>query len=368
MIPEESQDQTLLDAMDEGVKAATPEPTDAPPEAPEGTQPDTPPIPPEAEKLEGDGAPADQKAEDAPKEGEPPKAEAEPEKKADDKPADQEAEAEIAKFGLKEQSAARFRELSSTVKELAPIRDQLQSAGVKVEDLPRVIQRAKDADELIGQVMDTGASPEQYGQTLQYLSLVNAAGRGDRNAAKQAFELWKSEGVALAKLAGEEVPGIHDPLADHADLAQRVENGDMPRDVALEVARMRAGETLSRANQEQTAKQAEYSGAVQEAENQLRALDAQFNAADPHYSVRRPALNNMVADIRKSLHPKDWAAATQRAYQQLALIPVAVPQQPKTDKPPVGPVRPGPSPSRNVAPTFDDPMEAMSFGIKQAGS
>ena len=330
-------------AMDKGVEEATPDDSDLTPE-PEapipGTEP-AQPAEPEAPALE----------------------EATPDEEA--KP-DTDTEAEITGLGLKEKAATRFRELTAEAKEGTKLREALTAAGVNdlAVDLPKFIQKAQAADDLIGMVSDSGASPEQYGQTLDYLSLINKGVGGDRQSAERAFEIAQREVQNLATLLGKEVPGVHDPLDAHEDLREEVERTDITRKRALEIAASRQQQTVSTAQQ----RQQQEVQAGQQAETQgkaaLQQFDQQMASSDPTYAAKRPQLNSLVSFIRKTLPVDQWIAATQQAY---ATIPT--PAAPAPARAPALP-RPGPIRGGNtrpvMVPTTDDPMEAMMQGIAAA--
>lgn len=364
-----------LSALDAGLGAAdTGAPADQPPAEP-ASEPVTPPadgLPPAAEgapaatdgQPQADGQPPAQPA----AEGATPPVEGEP---AAPQP-DAETEAEIASLGLKDKTAERFRTLSGQVKELAPIRDALKAAGIEdVARLPDLVQRASVGEDMVKMVTETGTTPEQYGMALDYLGLVSKASRGDMTAAGQAYEVMSKELAVLAQMLGKEVPGVHDPLAAHADLLAEVQAGDLPRARALEIASTRAqGQFTSSAQrqqqeQEQAAQQAEQAGI-----DWLVKFDAKAKTQDPNYLAKRPALHEAVAEIRRTLHPSKWPEATALAYANIAApAPVAAapaataaPAQPRP-----GPMRPsGPRPA--MAPAFDNPLDALNFGIDQANN
>ena len=314
--------------------------------------------------------PADEPVEtppaDEPVPGSPEAAAAEAAKAAETQPEapqpDAEVEAEITSLGLKEKSAARFRELTAEVKELAPIREQLHAAGIKdLAELPRVIQRSRDADELISMVQETGATPDQYGMTLDYLKVVNAANGGDLKAAEEALTMVMSEAAALAKALGREIPGVHDPLAEHADLQAAVESGDMDRKAAAQVAHARF---IQQSAQEQRQQQDTSRQNQQQAENardQLIAYDRQMQA-DPQYVAKRPMLDALVSQIRSTLPPSQWLAATQQAYASIPSVPAPVAPPPQPAPVPHA-VRPS-GPRAQLEPaTFDSLEDALDFGI-----
>lgn len=332
----------IIAGMDEAMGLAD-EPADEPAEAPETDEA------PEAPEGESDEAQPSDKPDDEP----------------GDKPAekDEAAEKEISDLGLKEKAAQRFRDLTGEIKALAPIKEALESAGIKdVAELPKLVEKAKASDEIIGMVMETGASAEQYGKSLDYLGIVNKAMKGDAKAGEQAWAALMGEVQSLASLLGKELPGVHDPLDAHADLKAQVDNGDMTRAAAMEVAKARESSKRAEQTQQATQQQQQHAQAVQQGEAAIAQLDQQYMAADPQYKHRRGALSRQVAYIKQNLPPNQWAAATQAAYESIKLLPVA--EAPK--KPPPGPVRPGPKPAANLQPEFDDPYKALDAGIASA--
>lgn len=338
------------------------------------TQPDpataaaTPPEDDIAAAMDAGIADATPEAEPAPEAAKPAEAtkEGEPEPAAEP---DKEVEAEITGLGLKEKAAARFRELTAEVRELAPIRAQMEAAGIKdVAELPSLVQRATDGADLVRMVTETGAEAEQFGMTLDYLTLATRAKTGDLTAAEKAYELSMGEAKVWAEILGKEVPGVHDPLAAHADLLTDIEAGDLTRKRALEIAAQRQRETVTTAarttaetRQTQTqAQQQAQEQAITDGRNGLVAFDQDAAKADPHYQAKRPALNAAVTEIRKSFPPSQWVAQTALAYARIP-NPAPVPAA----KPPIGPVRPtGPRPAMAQA-SFDDPMAALDAAIAE---
>ncbi|KAK6696890.1 hypothetical protein SNK04_014450 [Fusarium graminearum] len=243
-----------LSALDAGIAAADAE--EAP--AAEPTPADTTP------QADAGTPPADDPNAAPPADGQPRPSRRKPQP-------DAETEAEIASLGLKDKTAERFRTLASEVKELAPIRDALKAAGIEdVAKLPDVVRRAEAGDFLFDEISKTGTSPEQ--------ALA---------AAEKAYEVMGKEYAALAKMLGKEAPGIHDPLAAHADLRAEVEAGDLPRARAIEIAGQRD--------------RAEYTGTVQRHQQERsRPPRRRRSVEDPAYEAKRPALNEAVRQIRET--------------------------------------------------------------------
>ncbi|HDX0911133.1 TPA: hypothetical protein RNT02_004565, partial [Stenotrophomonas maltophilia] len=256
--------------------------------------------------------PADGQPPAQPQEGAPP-ADGQPPAAAEvEQQPDADTEAEITALGLKEKSAERFRGMAAEIKELAPLREAMKAAGIEdVAKLPDVVKRAEAGDFLFEEISKTGTSPEQYGMALDYLGLIGKAQQGDMVAAEKAYTTMAGELAALAKLLGKEVPGVHDPLANHQDLRAEVEAGDLPRARAVEIAgqRDRAAYTGSverqRTESQQAAEQAEQQGV-----QWLNTFDAQMSREDPAYAAKRPALDEAVRQIRQQYHPNQWAQQT----------------------------------------------------------
>ncbi|MBN5032592.1 hypothetical protein JY448_02925 [Stenotrophomonas maltophilia] len=358
----------VMAALDAGIAAADAETAPAAEPAPVETLPAdaaTPPAEDPAAAPPADGQPL------APPEGAPP-ADGQPPAAAEgEQHPDADTEAEIASLGLKEKSAERFRGMAAEIKELAPLREAMKAAGIEdVAKLPDVVKRAEAGDFLFEEISKTGTSPEQYGMALDYLGLIGKAQQGDMVAAEKAYTTMAGELAALAKLLGKEVPGVHDPLANHQDLRAEVEAGDLPRARAVEIAgqRDRAAYTgnveRQRTESQQAAEQAEQRGI-----QWLQQFDAEMAQEDPSYAAKRPQLNEAVRQIREQYHPSEWAQRTALAYARIqtpeaAAPAVAAPAAPVQPRP--GPVRPsGPRPAMDPT-TFASPMDALEYGIQQA--
>ncbi|WWW37379.1 hypothetical protein V8017_16105 [Stenotrophomonas rhizophila] len=355
-----------LSALDAGIAAAdtdTPPaseavPADAAPPADAGTPPaDDPNATP----------PADGQSPAQPQDGAPP---ADGQQQVADAQPDAETEAEITSLGLKEKSAERFRGMAAEIKELAPIREAMKAAGIEdVARLPELVQRSKVGEEMVQMVFETGASSEQYGAALDYLGLIAKAQKGDMSAAGVAYDVMSKELAVLAQMLGKEVPGVHDPLAAHRDLLAEVEAGDLPRSRAVEIAgqrdRSKYADSVKTQQQEtqQAAAQAEQRGI-----DWLKRFDADMAQEDPSYAAKRPQLNEAVRQIREAYHPSEWAQRTALAYARIQVAApaagAAAPAAPSQPRP--GPMRPsGPRPA--MAPqAFDNPLDALNFGIEEA--
>lgn len=319
-----------------------------------------------ADEAEGDTAQADEEAAEGDKADEP--------KAEDDKPAEEAADpidAEAKALGLKEKAAERFRELSREREEMAPLREAMKAAGLAdVQQAARALERVRDADYVLGRVVDTGANHEQFDSTLNYLALVN---KGDTASLEQAWALIEPEIKLLAQALGKDVPGMVDPLAGHADLIAEVEAGDLPRARALEIAaalQRSAHDTAVRQSaqqREQAQREAQQQAeqAAQHARSELNSLGNDLAAADPaRFQALQPQLVALVQQVAAQHPPHEWAYRVARAYATLPYAPPA----PPAAKPPIGhvPMRATGARAPMAPAHFDDPDEAMEFGIAQA--
>jgi hypothetical protein len=347
---EASEAEALSAAMDEGIAAVTPEAPAAVEAAPPADV--TPPIPgaePTAAEKEAAAVAAKPEAE---------------------KQAEEAIKAEAASLGLKDKANERFVSMAKEIRELAPLREALKTAGIKdAAELPALARRAKDGDDLIGMVTETGCNAQDFDRVLNYMGTISKGRNGDRAAVEAAFKTVGEEYAAIAKALGKEIPGIHDPLAEHADLTAAIEAGDMTRKAALEVAQARSTAAAIASRTAVESQHAASTHAQQKAESDgIAALQAWEGPklVDPNYAAIRPALNAKVAEIRTQFPPAQWAAATDLAYQALAAQQAAAAVAPPPQKPLPGPVRPsGPRPAMTQT-SFASLEDAMDAGIAAA--
>ncbi len=328
---ERDPDEVLREGMAKAMAEAVD--PDAPAPRAEGQEP-----PPGPAQGEGDGK--------------PPVADETPEAKAA-RESKEAVDKEITDLGIRNEKAqARFRELAArpSEAEIAPLRE-----------------KAERADEWERQIAATGASPEQFGATVNYTALAVRANAGDIEAARMAYQATKSELEHWAKMLGLEAPGI-DPLDAHPDLKDEVESGALPRARALEVAQARSAAKVTTAATERTTREqqerAAFEQAVTTAKAEVSAVGNALKAADPAgYEQKIVLLKPTIAIIRETMHPTMWAAAIKKAYAALPAIPAA-PAAPAA-RPPVTsmPIRPTGS-ATNQKPAPKDPAEAFRMGVE----
>lgn len=229
-------------------------------------------------------------------------------------------EAEIKALGIQnEKTAERFRELSSRP---------------KPEDVEPLRQRAERADQWDQTVAATGASPEQFGASLRGL----ADGVSDDPAKlKRAWDYHQAESARLAKLIGKETHG-YDPLDEHPDLKKAVEDEDMDRKYALELAERRAAERRGAEHNARSGEEEQLRRAYQQGAADVTALNAELSAADPQFKAKLNILAPSLQVLRETVHPSQWAPTIRRLFAE-----TVVPSAPESRKPAPGhvPIRPG---------------------------
>jgi hypothetical protein len=291
-------------------------------------------------------------------------------KKTEPTAEDKAIEKEITDRGLKGDTATRFRELANQVRDLSPVREAIEKAGIKdLAELPKIVQDASSGREIFQQIQDAGVNPEQYGMLLDAGALINKAMRGDVKSAERAIDLLNGELVALSKLTGREVPGVHDPIADHADLRQQVENGAMTREAALQVARARHTSAMAETGAQARESEQRAQGAVAKAQQDLDELGRELSASDPHYAAKAPVLTAQLQSVVGQVDPSRLPGIARRLYAAIpnpAPAPVGAPAAaPAVAKPTPGPVR-GVGVRPAIEPVPDDPMEALELGLADA--
>jgi len=267
---------------------------------------------------------------------------------SDEDRAKAEIDAEVSALGLKEKSAARFRELAAR-----PTQQAFEELAAK----------AAKADEWQSSIAATGASPQQFGAVMGYLSAINS---GDPKRMTEVFDGLMQEVKWLGQRIGREVPGLLDPLEQHRDLAKEVADGDLPRARALEIAQQReaaarTSELTQRQQAEQQQRQQQEQASAQ-ALTQLQSVGDRLRASDPAFAQKMAYLQPTLQIIQQSMHPSQWADAAERAYRALPAIAAA--PAPAT-KPAVGavPLRPTGSATTQTRQPKND-YEAFAMGVE----
>lgn len=309
-MPDESK-ETVLDAVNAALGDAITEPAETPaPETPEeevvegetpaGGEPEAeaPEVEETAEEAEARGA--ERNADGTfKKKGEETTSAKEPAKKEEPKKADP-VNDPIPK-DLKKDTQERIRTLIDTTKTVTAERDKVK----------------QDYDYLINGVQSTGATPEQYGETLSWLALFNS---NDPKQQEKALELVESVAERLATLLGKERT-IGDPLTAHPDLKDAVAKGQVTAKYAQEIARTRNGQQFRQELTTQaTIQQQQQAAAAQElatARADLSALEQTLKASDPSYEAKTAILVPALKPVFAVIPPSQWKSKFTEAYRNI---------------------------------------------------
>jgi hypothetical protein len=279
--------------------------------------------------------------------------------------ADPELDREVKELGLKGRTEERFREMSSQLKEVAPLREVLTKHQITdPARIEQVIETAARAQEWEDTVLASTATPEQFGMALNVIKAMNS---GDPKVMTVAFDTMLQEVAELGKQLGREVPGIVDPLQAHPDLQQEVSEGDLTRKRALEIAAQRATAAATNARDTARSTQIQHEAAVNQALNDVKALNDQLKAGDSDFARKLALLQPTLDVIRETVHPSQWVARIERAYRALPPLPAAAPAPAPATAPrvPVShmPVRPtGGNLTMRQKPKSD--LEAFEMGLR----
>lgn len=170
----------------------------------------------------------------------------------------------------------------------------------------------RDRDEIVGMIVDTGATAAQYTGALQYLKLVNSR---DPAQIQQAIGIMQEELAALSRMAGVPVDGV-DHLANHPDLKQAVEAKQLDAKLAQEIAAGRNQKLHQTQVQRATTQTQEQAQAAHNAGvKALNDIGAELKKADPAgYQARAQAVLAKIGEQLKAQHPSQWAQTFLVAY------------------------------------------------------
>lgn len=233
--------------------------------------------------------------------------------------------------------------------------------GLVREKETAVKEAIASRDELLGMITETKSTPEQYGQALTYLTLVNS---GDPVKMDQALTFMQQEVAALAKMLGKPVAGV-DMLESFPDLKQQVADNLMLQEHAEEIAAARTSRQIATNQSQQrtvaTQTEAAQTKAIADGKAALNAIGLQQSKTDKDFGRKREILVSVLKPTFDRLHPSQWASAWEQAYKKLVL-----PAAPATGKVvAVQPLR-GKNPSGGATPAPKSLLDAVSAGIADA--
>ncbi len=252
--------------------------------------------------------------------------------------------------GLKQETSDRIRTLIKTTRDLTTERDQVRA----------------EFDTIVNGIKGTGATPEQYGEVLSWVSLFNSP---NPEAKRQAYQLVEDVATRMALSLGID-RNVGDPYAKHPDIKDALAKGQITPVYAKELARQRdqAGfrnqiETHQQTTQQQQAAQQQE---LQTARTSLNTLEQQLKASDPLYQRKRDQLVPVLKPLFAQLRPSQWPAAFQEAYKNVRLERGGQPMGGNRIVPKNQPMR-AKNPAGNSARQPSSALEAISGALASMG-
>ena len=261
-------------------------------------------------------------------------------------PADQEADGEVDPdaellSGMKERTRERFTEMRTNLK--------------AAED--RITEFQGGVGELHNVVMESTATAQQLSGALQIFKMINA---GDAQGASSALPELQALYNAVAQVAGVAEMG-GDPLANHPDLKQGVDDLNLTQENAEEMARLRLQQNQSqqRVQKTQQAEQTQQANQLQaqNAANGIKQWEDNLITSDADYKLLQPSLVQASQAIMQQFPPHEWLPRIQHEYKSMHEgLALANKAQQKGSP---APVRPGPSGGSTKPDTSKMSMEQL---------
>lgn len=206
--------------------------------------------------------------------------------------------------GLAPASQQRFQALANEVRELRPLREQ-------VDTQTRQLSYVKETFE------SHGIQQPQFEQAAAVIGMIN---RGDFAGAEKVL-LDQLQQIAL--MTGRQ-PGQVDALANFPDLRQAVDNLQVAEPHALEIARARhqalqGQQVQQRQQQEQQATQQEQQ-AFQQGQRAVDGFCQQMKRTDVDYAQIEAQLLPHIPKMLAGVPPAQWAGIVQAQYQMIKQV------------------------------------------------
>lgn len=255
---------------------------------------------------------------------------------------------------LKQETRERMQTLINTAKELTAERDKVRT----------------DFGTFVGGLQAANVTPQQYGETLSWLSLFNS---GVPAQQEKALELIEGIADRLATMLGKSRT-VNDPLQGHQDLVAAIQAGKVTKEYAAEIARTRnqAGftrqlnENATQQQQQQQAQQTE----LNNARSELHTLEETLRQTDPDYERKKSILVAALKPIMRALPPSQWKEKFLESYRAIKLGSAGrtASAKPKNRGAPKNqPLRAGKQPAGGQARQAGSALDAMSAALSNMG-
>lgn len=206
--------------------------------------------------------------------------------------------------GLKPKAQERFRSLVEANKS----KDQeLEASRNTVSEIQKTID-------------STGISPQEFGGLLDFARMATSESPDEK---RQAFNIAKGEMQRLAKEIGVEEGGV-DLLEGYQDLQDKVDNYELDRDDALELANARNGQQRIAQEQQNVAQQKQQTLNNQsDVDKSALAIETYMTTqqkTDIDFEAKEKYLMGQVESIQQQYPPNQWPAVVTQLYNALGTM------------------------------------------------
>lgn len=226
------------------------------------------------------------------------------------------------KKGLHAKTQARFSEVITTLK-------AHEGTIAKQADTIKTLSEAREA--IVGLLQETRTTHEQFGQLLEFNGLLQS---GDPKKIERALEMVEAQRLAIYKVLGREPEGGGiDLLADFPDLKKQVDDSQITRAAALEIAQGRRDKAARdhAAQQQQQQQRQQTQTAEQRKQSEDKALDAltawttELTRSDIDYKAKEDILLANVEEVIAKYPPQQWLPTLKLLYAGIKITKAALP-------------------------------------------
>lgn len=190
-------------------------------------------------------------------------------------------------------------------------------------------QLEADYNEIRNVILNTGLTPPEFANTLEFSRLRKSDDVADNRIALEMIEATRSE---LYQKLGIEAPGV-DLLEGYDDLKQAVDNMEITKERALELVKYRKQEAITRQTQEQAQRIAQdntrHHQVLEQGKSQTAAfLESKKNQID--FPVKEKLLKDYFQNAAQrdafvqNFSPEQWGAAIEMLWNGFA-VPQSAP-------------------------------------------
>jgi len=214
------------------------------------------------------------------------------------------------KRAMKQATAARYQEVLSIAK---TERQAREAAEAQAQAL------AQSRDAILTVMKETHTTEQDLGALLEFNRLTKT---GRPEDLKAALEVVNTQRLHLMKALGVQGDG-YDPLTEHKDLLQDVEDQRVTRERALEIAGARKSEAIRRQNEQRQAQSGQQAQQAQQVQEQalsgIEKWSAEMASTDIDFKAKEAILVPEITAIVRENPPSTWLPMIKTAYRLITV-------------------------------------------------